>query len=162
MFYVSIERDLAIAQIPKAGFQTIEDWLGPQFNLVKNHEALSVSRRVAFFRHPLERLKSCFSFMYWMRELGQEIRSGAPTEWPAFVDFILSNDDEHWRPQCLIVEDVPTIYHRFEDIGDLYERYKPGILPHNNRASRRETTNYKEADLLNFYATDLRIWTEAA
>lgn len=160
MFYMSIERDLAVAQIPKAGLQTIGEWLGRGFPVVSNDVARQVSRRVAFIRHPIERLKSCFSFFYWLTDYGRPSKQvGAVTQWEPFVDLVLSQDDEHWRPQSLHVGDVPNIYRRFENLPECYEEFRPGLLPHNNRASRRPTSQYREDELLAFYADDLTLWS---
>ena len=159
MFYMSIERDLAVAQIPKAGLSTIMQWLGRDFPVVSNDEARRVSRRVAFIRHPIERLKSCYSFMYWQKDYGHPHKCGAPVDsWEAFVDHILTHGNIHWSPQSLIVEDVPNIYRRFENLADCYEEFRPGLLPHNNRASRLPTNDYRKGDLLAFYADDLTLW----
>ena len=162
MFYMSIPRDLAVAQIPKAGLSTIMQWLGRDFPVVSNDEARRVSRRVAFIRHPIERLKSCYSFMYWLADYGNPHRCGAPVDsWESFVDHVLVNDNMHWRPQSLIVEDVPNIYRRFESITDCYEEFRPGLLPHNNRASRLPTTRYRENELIEFYRDDVALWSAA-
>lgn len=164
MFYVSADRDVAIAQIPKAGIHTIEEWLGTKsgFVLATDEDAMKVSRRVAFIRHPVERLKSSYSFMYWLKEYGSEHDSKpAVHSWAAFVDFALANDNGHWRPQHLIVNGVPNIYHRFENIGEHFEKYRPGILPHNNRATRLPTDDYRAGDIAAFYADDLRLWESA-
>lgn len=130
-------------------------WLGRDFPVMSNDEARKVSRRVAFIRHPLERLKSCYSFMYWLRDYGTPHRCGAPVDsWPEFVDHILAHDNMHWRPQSLIVEDVPNIYRRFEDLPECFSEYRPGILPHEHRTTRLPTTDYREADLREFYRDD--------
>ena len=162
MFFMSIERDLAVAEIPKAGRSTINQWLGRDFKAVPNDVARQVSRRVAFIRHPLERLKSCYSFMYWLTEYGNPHRCGAPVDsWESFVDHILTHDNMHWTPQAQIVGDVPNIYRRFENLAQCYEEFRPGLLPHNNRASRLPTNDYREAELLDFYRDDLILWSAA-
>lgn len=159
-FFASSERDLAVALIPKAGIQTISEWLGPGFRVVDNEAAMSFSRRVAFIRHPLERLKSCYSFMYWLADYGSPHHSGAPVDsWESFVDHVLGGArNEHWIPQTEHVGDVPNIWRRFEDIANCYEAFRPGLLPHNNRASRRPTSDYRSTELAAYYAADLDRW----
>lgn len=159
MFYMSIPRNLAVAQIPKAGLQTISEWLGREFPVVPNEEALKVSRRVAFIRHPIERLASCYSFFYWLTDYGRPSKEVGPvTQWEPFVDLVLSRDNEHWRPQVEHVGDVPNVYRRFENLAECYEEFRPGLLPHNNRASRLPTNDYRKDDLLALYADDLTLW----
>lgn len=162
MFYFSPSRDLAVAQIPKAGLMSIREWLGPGFSVVPNEAARVASRRVAFIRHPIERLKSCYSFFYWLADYGQPHSCGAPVDsWEAFVDFALTHDDEHWRPQSLHVGDVPNVYRRFENIGQCYEEFRPGFMPQLNRSTRLPTTDYRKAEIEAFYADDLALWGNA-
>ena len=162
MFYMDLDRDLAIAQIPKAGLSSIRDWLGRDCRVVSNDDAMVVSRRVAFIRHPLERLKSAYSYLYWQQDYGRNTKSGAPLDsWESFVDYILENDNEHWRPQTLHCGDVPNIYHKFENLNEHWEKYRPGILDHNNHSTRLPTTDYRTDDILNMYADDLRVWESA-
>ena len=159
MFYMDIDRDLAVAQIQKAGLSTMFEWLGRSFKLVDNETAKQVSTRVAFFRHPIERIPSCYSFLYWHKEYYQPHVCGAPTDsWENFVDYILVHEDGHWMPQVKHVGDTPTIYHRFENLADHFEKYRPGILPHKNISTRLPTNDYRADELIEMCADDLRIW----
>ena len=103
-FFIDEARDLAVAQIPKAGIQSFKEWLGPSFDVVENDDSrlLSVTRRVAFIRNPQERLKSAFSFMYWLEEYGNGHHSRPDVaDWRRFVDHILDPAtpvNEHWQP----------------------------------------------------------------
>ena len=153
MFYYNKLDDLAVAQIPKAGLMSFNEWL--RYAVVKNEVARSVSVRVAFFRHPLERLKSAYSMQFYQHATG--------LMWPEYVDEVLAGkDDEHWRPQVIHVEDVPNIYHRFENVEQHWEKYKKGCLPHENRWSRAPSINdHRKAEILEFYAEDLYIWEAA-
>ena len=161
-FFCSTARDLAIAQIPKAGIQTIREWLPREFAVVTNDETMRVSRRVAFIRDPLDRLESCYSFMYWLADRGTPHRCGAPVDsWQSFVNHILAHDDEHWRPQSLHVGTVPNIYRRFENLADCYGEFQPGLLPHNNRATRLPVDDYRRDELLHLYREDLALWLSA-
>ena len=157
-----MERDLAVAQIPKAGLTTIMEWLGRDFPPVSNDEARKVSRRVAFIRHPIERLQSCYSFMYWLKDYGTPHKSGTPVDsWESFVDYALTHDNMHWQPQAEIVGDVPNIYRRFERLAECYEEFRPGILPWHHRTSRIPTTDYRAGDLAERYSADLALWEAA-
>lgn len=161
MFYLSQKHNLAVAQIPKAGLMTIREWLGPDFRVVSNDETKVVTRRVAFVRNPIERLKSCYSFFYWLSVNGQLHVSGAPlSSWGVFVDHVLSGaEDEHWIPQSRHFGDAPNIWRRFESLPECYEEFKPGILPHNNRVTRLETYDYRTEELLQYYAQDFKHWS---
>ena len=162
MFYASERHNLAVAQIPKAGLTTIREWLGPDFRVVPNDRAREFSRRVAFFRHPIERLKSCYSFMYWLADYGTPHKSGAPVDsWESFVDYILTHENMHWQPQHEIVGDVPNEYRKFEDLPACYSEYRPGILPHHHRATRLATNDYRGDELQMMYRKDLEIWSAA-
>ena len=43
---------------------------------------------------------------------------------------------------------------RFEDLPECFSEYRPGILPHEHRTTRLPTTDYREADLREFYRDD--------
>lgn len=165
-FFLVENKDLAVAQIPKCGINSIREWLGRSIVVVKNNDPrlLKISRRVAFIRHPIERLKSVYSFFYWLNEDGRKHSCNAPVDnWESFIDYVLNpdiTDDKHWLSQIIHVGSVPNIFHRFEDIASKYEIYKPGLLPHNNKASRRLTTDYRLSDLISKYVDDLNLWRE--
>ena len=150
--------DLAVAQIPKAGLRSIAHWL--RFPVVSNDQAMGCSRRVAFIRHPMERLRSCYSMLCEMSEQGDPHSCGAPVDsWESFVDHVLSGaDNEHWRPQIEHVGNVPNVWRRFEDLPECFGEFHPGPLPHLNKIARRETNNYREDDLMRLYADDFQRW----
>lgn len=167
-YFIDEARDLAVAQIPKAGIQSFKVWLGPSFDVVENDDSrlLNVTRRVAFIRDPRDRLKSCFAFMYWMREYGREHWSQPDvTDWQRFVDHILNPAtpvNEHWQPQVEIIgSGIPTVYHQFENLHLHWETYRPGILPHLNRTSYPPTPDYRISELADRYAEDFTIWQGA-
>jgi hypothetical protein len=163
MFYFSEVDDLAVAQIPKAGLMSIREWLGPRFKVVPNDAARAASRRVAFIRQPMERLASCYSMLYWMHEYEPRHRSNVPIEsWDAFVDHVLGGArNEHWIPQVEHCGDIPNIYRQFERLPDCFEEFRPGMLPHSNRCSRRPTSPYRERELGAYYAADFEKWEAA-
>jgi hypothetical protein len=64
-------------------------------------------------------------------------------------------------PQSKHVEDVPTCIRRFESLPDCHAEFWPGPFPHLNRVIRLETTDYREAELMDFYRDDLAMWNRA-
>ena len=151
--------DLAVAQIPKAGVTSINGWLRRAGRAVPNQAALTASRRVAFIRNPIDRLKSCYSMMHWQEQQGEPHWSGAPTDsWGAFVDHVLLNENAHWNPQVSIVDGAPNIYHRFENIETHYRQYFDAPLPHLNRSERLPAFKYREDELTALYMDDLSLW----
>ena len=166
MFFVSAKHDLAVAQIPKCGIQTFQEWLGKDFEVVANDAPVlgDISRRVAFIRHPLERLKSCYSFFYWMNDYGHTSKNKVnTTSWREFVDQVLSDkpDNEHWLSQSEHIGSVPNIVHRFEDFSKHWETYRKGIMPWNNKSSRLPTFPYRTAKLVAKYSDDFALWEDA-
>lgn len=154
MFYQNEEHNLAVAQIPKSGLNTIANWLGKGFLVVPNDQVV-VGIRVAFIRNPLERLKSCYSFMHW-----QSVRRGdGPIDWHDLVDRVFSDEDnEHWRPQATHISGVDCVVHRFENLSRHYQSYWPGLLDHFNKATRMPTDDYRYDELVEFYKDDQRLW----
>lgn len=169
-YFIDESRDLAVAQIPKAGIQSFKEWLGPSFRVVENDDPalLTVTRRIAFVRNPQDRLKSCFAFMYWLRDYGREHWSRPDvTDWQAFVDHILDPatvENEHWQPQYELIgagAGIPTTIHRFENLHLHWEGYRPGYLPHRNRTSWPATPDYRLPDLIAKYGDDQTLWQAA-
>jgi len=165
-FFLDVRHDLAVALIPRSGSQTIREWLGRDaITVTKDDDRLQgISNRVAFIRNPIDRLASAYSLFYWMKDYGSKSYRHIPTKnWGCFVDFVLNteiSDDLHWLSQVLIVGDVPNIYHRFESIADHFERYRPGILPHNNKTTRKPISNYRYEEIKDKYSADFKLWEE--
>ena len=167
-YFLDEARDLAVAQIPRAGIQTYNEWLGPTFRIVEHDDPalMTVTRRVAFVRDPRDRLKSAFALMYWMNDYGRPHQSRPDvTDWQHFVDHVLNPaipDDEHWMPQVeLFGTGIPTVYHKFENLLNHWENYRPGILPHNNRTTWPPTPDYRLTELADKYADDFTLWQAA-
>ena len=169
-FFYSHKNDLAIAKIPKAASSTIRGWLPMGvFRDADLVTARQASRRVAFIRHPLDRLESCYSHFCKLRAMGRaytsqkltmsvvdEITSG----WPQFVNYILSNEaDNHWRPQSEFIADVPNILHRLDDLSMYYRNYwDEPPPPRRNSSARIPVGGYKINELLEYYADDIRLY----
>ena len=162
LFLLDKRHDFAVARIPRCGSQTIGNWLGQDAIPVQLNDPrlFDVSRRVAFIRNPLERLKSAYSLFYWLNDYEVKPKNrGIPIgSWDEFVDHILVNEEIHWTQQTTLVEDVPNVYHRFENIIDHFEKYRPGIFPHNNWTSRRPTVDYRMDEINEKYSQDLKLW----
>lgn len=153
MFYCSRNHDTAIAQIHKAGSQTFNEWL--RWGICDNEGARQFSKRVAFIRHPLERLKSAYSMWHYYTHGAYQ------GDWHTLIDRILdeSFENEHFMPQVKVVEDVPNIYHKFENLEQHWEKYRRGILPWMNKCSRApDIDDYRHGELLDYYAEDLILW----
>lgn len=166
-FFIDEARDLAVAQIPRCGIQTFKIWLGSSFDVVENDSPRlqNVTRRVAFIRDPRVRLKSAFSLMYWSREYGRPHASNPDSaDWQAFVDYVLDSpnpDDGHWTPQVNIFGAVPNIFHRFENLLNHWQTYRPGILEQRVHITRPATPDYRIAELAAKYSEDFAIWQGA-
>lgn len=165
-WYIDETRDLAVAQIPRAGLRTIADWLGwPR--VVKNDDPalMRISRRVAFIREPVDRLESAFSLFYWLADYGWPHSIQAPIDrWENFVEYVLDPgipDDAHWMSQVERIggEDVPTEIYLFEDLVTVWEDIRPGLLPHHNRTSYAPiiVQNHRIAELWAKYRSDIAL-----
>jgi len=169
-WYVDEARDLAVAQIPRAGLTTIAGWLGWPKAVKNNDPALMrISRRVAFIREPVDRLESAFSFFYWRADYGWPHSTPAPIDsWEAFVEYVLdptNPDDAHWQPQIERIggESVATELYLFEDLADVWEDIRPGILPWHNRTSRAPTIvqDHRITELRQKYTVDRALREQA-
>lgn len=167
MFVAKKDHEVAVAVIPKSGSQSIRHCCRFQV-LLSNEEAKSYPVRVAFIRNPIERLKSAYSFFYFLMEDGVKTDGTAPPHsslgsWPDFVDYALGNDNPHWKSQVDTVRDdsgliIPNRFHKFEEIKDHWEGYYKGALPWINASSRAPTSDYREDDINKFYIEDFELW----
>lgn len=167
MFYADPAMGLAVAQIPKAGLVSLQKALGKSFPTKPNNdpELLAIPRRVAFVRHPVERLRSAYSFFCRLKAEGIQHSSGANiSSWESFVDQVLAgkHDDEHWRPQVEHIGTVPNIIHRLEDIDRHWHKYSDNPITRENTSPRQPTNDYRINDLRVKYAADMHLWLRAA
>lgn len=133
-------------------------------------------KRVAWIRHPIDRLISAYSFFLSSYELGHLHTAsilGVPEDlnpsvdlssWKAFVEFILNNPNEHWNPQVpqLTTSEgvwVPTHTHRFEDLDLLWGNYFDTPLGRENEGSLVPVDpEVREEELNCYYLADLECW----
>lgn len=155
----------AIAHIPKAGSQSIQNILAPLIRLT-GEEALQRKVRVAFIRDPFERLASGYSFFTF-----QAMRPGAGTgafgfqwkDYEGFVDVALTSDDRHFLPQYgqLLAGEVfvPTDVHSLDALSSpVWNRYYRGRIPNReNQCERLPVTNYRRDDIKAYYAKDFEL-----
>lgn len=154
---------LAVAQIPKSGLMSIQDWL-TGFDVVKNDDKrlLDCELRVMFVRNPLTRLQSAYSYMVGLKKSGSGFKHGAPLDsFESFIDHILIHDNEHWRPQHICSGGMQTIVHRFEDLSKVFFRYHQRPLTHTNISAREPINDYRLDDIVEFYREDIRLWMGA-
>lgn len=164
MFFVVNGKDLAIAQIPKAGFSSISEWLKPVgFCFATNDKVRGITRRAAFIRHPIERLKSAYSFMHRLKSEGEELPAMAHTEtWHDIVDAVLSGvRDDHWNRQVEGLEGAANEFRRFESLPECHREYVDAPFPHLNRSPRLPVDDYRAGELADYYADDLGVWKGA-
>jgi hypothetical protein len=148
----------AVVLIPKAGSMSINTALNSG---IPAEDAFKCQTRLAFVRHPIQRLISAYSFFSGLNDRGcfNRVASAAVTgSWQAWVDFILERKNKHWMPQHEIIANFPTATYRFEKLVDVWPMYFPVALPHKNRSERRKTETYRASDLERYYKKDLDLW----
>lgn len=169
--------DVCIALIKKGANTSIHQWVMTALNPLEltNAQAATYLYPLAFFRDPVERVKSGFSHFYSILYMGMETDilpteavyvqgRGMQENYEAFIDHILVNHDDHWNTQLSQVlngqDFIPKRLHRLEDLNDFAETYFRGALPWVNRWSRIQSLDhsYRASELLTLYADDLTIW----
>jgi len=161
MYWISRDDNLAIANIPKSGSLSIQQWLVP-FGFYKGTNAKAerlVSRRVMFIRHPFERLQSAYCFFKTMANGATEARA-TEKGWESFVDIVLTGDyNGHWIPQMEHMGDSPTEFYRLEDLNKVYKKvFSKAAPPHLHKSNRLKLPKYREPDILEYYKEDLEVW----
>ncbi|UCD23662.1 MAG: hypothetical protein JSW51_11575 [Gemmatimonadota bacterium] len=153
---LDFETGIAHSWIPKCGTTSIRAAIGAPEIFQSNEICLRLhSKRVMWVRHPVARLVSAYN------HIGFE-------SWESFVDLVLSGepDDEdiHWCHQAAYLTTrggifVPTVVHRFEDIGELWPRYSATTLPRLNAGEyREELPGHRIREILEHYHADCVLW----
>lgn len=157
--YWATYRDAAIAMVPKCGHTSFDAMVGARLSI---DEALRIPMRVQFVRDPIDRFVSAYSFFYALNEDNPH-RESVPKNvthngYESFVDYALSNPNPHWMPQTELTGGIATRLHKFtgENIRRWWSHYWPGKLPDwFNACTHLPTTDYRIADLREYYATDI-------
>ena len=160
-----VTEGFAVAFIPKAGTNTFRQWLG-QYEVYENDDPrlMEYDKRIAFIRHPVERLTSAYSYFGEKTDRGVPHSVKAPVKlWEEFVDHMLKpeNVDVHWAPQSLLIGGKQNIVHRFEDLKDIAPTYVAKPIPWHNKSKHRVVSNYRLPDIYKYYARDLALWSQA-
>ena len=162
-WFIREDNQLAVAEIPKAGLNTIREWL-TGFDVVKNDDErlINCPVRVMFVRNPLVRLQSAYSFLRVCEANGNKMKHGAPLgSWHDFVDYILVNDNLHWNPQVRRTGHLQTVVHRLEDLNHIFYRYHENMVLHSNPTRRVPVDNYRLHDIVEYYLEDFDLWLGA-
>lgn len=163
----SVINDTAVAIIAKVGTQSFADAGADWY--ISNREALIYPTRVMFVREPIERLQSCFWFFRGLRDSGTTYTGfdfKHLESWRVFVDYMLTNDDEHWTPQCDSVLNIgeltPTTYLKFDDVEKWFPVYFQQRLGHENASQWGELDlTYRIDELLTYYSKDTELYNLA-
>lgn len=159
-------KGVAVALIPKCATQSIRRCMASN-EYYTPKEARQFDRRVAFVRDPFERLKSGYLFFSWLAEIGSQPRSNPPdtSSYEAYVDWALSTDDGHARPQWDFVSDedgcVLTDVYLVKDVAEVWVDLFRGMIPdasgfpHAHRMAPEEVDqSYRADDVREYYAKD--------
>jgi len=176
-----VDGDTAHSCLPKNGTHSLRLFFG-QKPVVSNNGVKNISERVGWIRHPIDRLRSAYSYSRATNDQGLAIHTeyaivklGGKSEempdqltsWERFVDFSLDEaKNPHWNCQVDMLttahgQFLPTVVHRFEDISKLWHLYYDEPLAHKNKIPAEEVnTNYRKVDLAKRYSADFDLWMD--
>lgn len=157
----------AVAIVPKCGNTSFSNLVGGV--RLTLDETLAVDTRVMFVRDPLDRFTSAYSFFHMLncddRGKVHVPREATHNGYEHFVDFALSTENPHWKPQMQLTGGIATHLYKFscESIRKWWPVHWPGRQPDwLNACSHLPTTDYRMNDLLEYYAEDLLAYERAA
>jgi len=166
-----VQNNVAFALIPKSGSSSIKSTLyNHTDHYVRYHwndEIDHVDTRVMFLREPINRIHSAYRFFKNQHELGcKHVGNWCPTgTFEQFIDHVLQQPNPHWDSQVKQVTDkhglyVPTITHKFEDIGEMWSHYSDATLNHKNAAPTHYDIDaeYRIEELLAHTEDDMLLW----
>jgi hypothetical protein len=162
MWIINENQTVAMSCLRKCGSTSIINCLSVKGEST-NEEVINIPTRVFWIRDPISRLQSCYSFFYYLNEKDQngthQVTKEVTASWESFVDYILANDDPHWKPQAeqLKIEGVPvwTNIHRFEDIVSIWGGYIEGFLPWYNACTQLTINDYRKDEIEIKYKEDI-------
>jgi len=146
-----INDKLVLAGIQKNASTSIASVFNDRTN---GERALTFPKRLAFFRHPLDRLVS-----YYRMEIKEYC------DWHVLVDQVLLKTNVHWAPQVDLVKWdgilIPNLVYRFEDMGKYWSQYIDKPLPIMNTTDHTKVPpfdTYRMKELREYYLEDLDLW----
>lgn len=148
--------NFAVLNIPKCGSQTLR---ATELANVDLEQSRMFEDRLAFIRHPVDRIKSAYRFFMdhrWL--LSEDIDS-----YESFIDYTFEIDDEHWKPMVdfifpygdCIVKEIHSLC-RMQDVLKGRLGYKIPICNESNTVYR--TSDYRLDELLIKYQKDLELY----
>jgi len=164
-----VKRDgIALCAIPKNGSTSFINALRSS-KFLTQEELLLCDKRVAFFRDPVTRWSSAYSFFHYLNEndyngqIKKIPKSVTHNGYEAWVDFALEvalseEPNMHWCRQTDITGGFETHAYRFdwENIQKHWGKHWPGKLPgwENALTSHLPTTDYRAGEIADYYAAD--------
>ena len=150
--------DTAVSCLPKNGSTAIKTCRERRDHLTHD-EAQSHTYRVGILREPTSRLHSMYRYLKAQHEEGASTLRSVPTgSYEAFVDYALTNENEHWSPQVGLLGGVPNVWYRFEDIDVFWPDYFDVALPHKNASPAHAVNGYRRNDIETKYRRDIDLW----
>lgn len=132
--------------------------LSKEHTVIDLNYFLSMKKRCAYLRNPIERLFSAYQFFNDLLNrsvLYDGFSLDVAESYEGFVDFALENIDAHWRPQ------TEFLYHK----GELIVNEVELLTPKNNaiNASKKLEFNkeYRIKEVRNYYTNDFRLLEKA-
>jgi len=138
--------NVAVLNIPKCGSQLVSSLEICRSNNPK-------CKRLAFVRHPVDRIKSAYKFL---RGAGQvRVQSESYED---FIDYTFMHSDQHWQPQIDFIDNTIDEMHKLKDIGKVLKAHIGYPVEVINKSRDYRTSDYRLGDILEKYADDVRLF----
>ena len=173
--WYEVEDGVAVAAIPKNASSSIDHQYVNAKKLT-NKKVMDIPVRVAWIRHPHDRLVSCYSCFRSIFEMSGSMpapKDGSRVKltekslscWDDFVDHVLRVDGIHWRSQVEILsykgDMVATDTERFDKIDSKWSDYVENeLLYHDMQYAHLEITDHREGDLKKKYSDDYSLYND--
>lgn len=136
--------NVAVLNIPKCGSQLVSSL---EICRTDNPQC----KRLAFIRHPVDRIKSAYKFL---KRVGP-----MPTEsYEDFIDYTFMHSDQHWQPQVEFIDNTIDEIHKLKNIGKVLKAYIGYPVDVINKSEDFRTSDYRIGDILKKYADDVRLF----
>ena len=148
--------NFAVLNIPKCGSQAL---MSTELASIRLDQYREIEDRLAFVRHPVERLQSAFRFFMGYRELLPLHVS----DYESFVDYTFEVADPHWQPMTEFIfpygECVVKEIHPLHSMSEVLEGRLGYKLPFYNKSdSIYRVSNYRLDEILVKYQNDLELY----
>jgi len=147
----------AFAMIPKCGQHTL---LAYGCIVAETNHIHNIKNRIAFIRHPVERLKSAFHFF---KQANCYLNEDHMLSYEQFVDWVFHSTDEHVAPQSTFLSGNFDTFIKIDYMSSVMRSLTGLNVEPQNTSDHNAQCNikYRARDIEKYYNYDYKLYESA-